>query len=382
MYNTPAMMNTTANNNVITISNTGNSVYNNGLNSKVSTMNHSVRNHPLSNNDPVSTLPVNMGNTTGGIPATGGMPTTGGMSVMNTGNGLHKPVFMKQVPPNNNIGARQPTEMIEEFNRYLGNYAEDIHVIQKEDEEKHFKTRSWNCFKVQTEITPQMRSILVDWLIEVTEEYGLTLNTLFLTVNYVDRILDNVPIPRIKLQLLGVTCMLIASKFEEIHAPMVEDFVYITDNTYSRADILRIELFSLNALNFSLTVCTIKNFLPRFLLISEVNDFRVIQLANYLAEITLPEYEIHQHYKPSLIAASIVCLAKTSFNLPCLSAVFLTYCGYTTSDLLPCVRYIFTLHQRITQATTGEITSAREKYKLDKYGRVSVIPVSVPPTLL
>ena len=45
-----------------------------------------------------------------------------------------------------------------------------------------------------------------------------------------------------RLQLVGVTCMFIASKYEEIFAPRVEDFVYITDSTYSETEVLQMEV--------------------------------------------------------------------------------------------------------------------------------------------
>ena len=84
----------------------------------------------------------------------------------------------------------------------------------------------------QRDINATMRRILIDWLVEVAEEYRLESETLFLAVNYIDRFLSHVPVNRSKLQLVGVTCMLVASKYEEIHPPAVDEFVYISDNTY------------------------------------------------------------------------------------------------------------------------------------------------------
>ncbi len=83
-----------------------------------------------------------------------------------------------------------------------------------------------------------MRSILIDWLIEVHLKFKLVPETLFLTVNLIDRYLQHKQVTRQKLQLVGVTAMLIASKYEEIYAPIVKDFVYITDNAYTKEEIL------------------------------------------------------------------------------------------------------------------------------------------------
>lgn len=67
-----------------------------------------------------------------------------------------------------------------------------------------------------------MRGILVDWLVDVSSEYKVHTETLFLTVAYIDRFLSVQPCSRKKLQLLGVTCMLVAAKHEEIYAPLVK----------------------------------------------------------------------------------------------------------------------------------------------------------------
>ena len=83
-------------------------------------------------------------------------------------------------------------------------------------------------------INKSMRAILVDWLVEVAEEYNLVPETLYLTVNYIDRFLSsNAIIDPSKLQLVGVSCMLIAAKLEEIYPPEISEFVYITNSTYT-----------------------------------------------------------------------------------------------------------------------------------------------------
>eukprot|EP00960_Hanusia_phi_P064166 765714-Hanusia_phi.AAC.2 len=162
--------------------------------------------------------------------------------------------------------------------------------------------------QVQHDINPTMRGILIDWLVEVAEEYKLSSENLFLSTNYVDRFLSVMPVLRSKLQLVGVTCMLIASKYEEINAPQVEDFVYITDSTYSAQEVLQMEVVILHALKFNLTAVTPYNFLTR--LCSLLNhDQQTKHLCEYLTEITIQEFQ-YLKYRPSVIAASAVCLAS------------------------------------------------------------------------
>eukprot|EP00501_MAST-03F_sp_TOSAG23-6_P001698 GSMAST32.ASY1.ANO1.1769.1 assembled CDS len=105
-----------------------------------------------------------------------------------------------------------------------------------------------------------MRSILVDWLVEVAEEYNLLPATLYLCVNLIDRSLSTFRISRKELQLLGCACMLLASKYEEIYSPQVEDFVYVSDHTYTEEQVRDMESKVLNKLGFQLTVPTPKAF--------------------------------------------------------------------------------------------------------------------------
>jgi len=117
----------------------------------------------------------------------------------------------------------------------------------------------------QTDVNAKMRAILVDWLVEVAEEYKLCADTLYLSVNYIDRFLSIHPVQRGNLQLVGIACMWIASKYEEIYPPNVNDFCYITDNTYSKEQMVDMEELVLKKLKYELTVPTAKTFLRRLL---------------------------------------------------------------------------------------------------------------------
>ncbi|KAK6116873.1 hypothetical protein DH2020_049403 [Rehmannia glutinosa] len=171
--------------------------------------------------------------------------------------------------------------------------------------------------KVQRYITQGMRAILIDWLVEVSDEYRLVPDTLYLTVNLIDRFLSENYIEKQKLQLLGVTCMLIASKYEEICAPRVEEFCFITDNAYTKEEVVKMESHVLNFLGFHLSVPTTKKFLRRFIQAAQVSyevpSVELEFMANYLAELTLIEYNFLK-FLPSIIAASAVFLARWTLD--------------------------------------------------------------------
>ena len=89
----------------------------------------------------------------------------------------------------------------------------------------------------QPHINEKMRSILVDWLIEVHLKFKLVPETLYLTINLIDRFLERKEVSRAKLQLVGVSCLLVASKYEELYPPELRDLVYICDRAYTRQDV-------------------------------------------------------------------------------------------------------------------------------------------------
>uniref|UniRef100_A0A7S0WJX0 Cyclin-like domain-containing protein n=1 Tax=Chlamydomonas leiostraca TaxID=1034604 RepID=A0A7S0WJX0_9CHLO len=126
-------------------------------------------------------------------------------------------------------------------------YVNDIYSYYRRVEPK-FRVQP-GYMSSQTDINEKMRAILIDWLVEVHLKFKLMPETLFLTVNLIDRFLEIKPVTRRNLQLVGVTAMLIASKYEEIWAPEVRDFVYISDKAYTREQILAMEKTMLNTLH-------------------------------------------------------------------------------------------------------------------------------------
>lgn len=159
----------------------------------------------------------------------------------------------------------------------------------------------------QRDINARMRAILVDWLVEVHMKFRLVPETLYLCVNIIDRYCNSAPVQRSKLQLVGVTALLVACKYEEIYPPEVRDCVYITDRAYSRQEVLDMEQDIVQQLEFKMTVPTAYPFLQRFLLVTKAPEMTKIA-ANYYMERTLQEHDILK-YRPSLVAAAAVSLA-------------------------------------------------------------------------
>lgn len=252
----------------------------------------------------------------------------------------------------------------------VAEYAESINQWARETESLHMPPA--NYMDLQKNINEKMRSILVDWLIEVHLKFKLVPETLFLTINLIDRYLARRPCPRRKLQLVGVTCMLIASKYEEIYFPEVQDFVYITDKAYSRQEILQMEGIVLNALKFDLTVPTSLVFLKRYLKAAKADE-RVTHMAYFFTERMLQQYDMIGQ-TASAIAASAVSMALRVYHRPGWTATLKHYSNYTEHELKDCIGKMsrILLQKQNLQAVS-------KKYSSSKFGKASTVPLA--PTL-
>jgi cyclin B len=159
----------------------------------------------------------------------------------------------------------------------------------------------------QNDINAKMRAILVDWLVEVHMKFRLVPETLYLCVNIIDRYCKLVQVKRSSLQLVGVTALLIACKYEEIYPPEVRDCVYITDRAYQSSEVLDMEQDIVHKLGFRITVPTAFPFLQRFFTIVNATDL-VKHAASYYTERTLQEHDMLK-WRPSVICASALVLA-------------------------------------------------------------------------
>ena len=154
----------------------------------------------------------------------------------------------------------------------------------------------------QNEITWDMRQTLVDWLLQVHLRWHMLPETLWIAINLVDRFLTKRVVSLVKLQLVGVTAMFIAAKYEEILAPSVDEFVFITENGYTKEEILKGERIVLQTLDFKVSqYCSPYSWMRR---ISKADnyDIQTRTLGKFLAEVTLLDHRFLR-CKPSLIAA-------------------------------------------------------------------------------
>ena len=177
---------------------------------------------------------------------------------------------------------------------------------------KKFKPE-YNYMNSQNEINEQMRSILVDWIIDVHGKFGFTDETLYMTVLIIDRYSSIKKITRNEYQNLGISALMISCKHEEINVPKVEDFIYITDNAYNKEEVFNMEQSILNGLNYDLLYPSPIKFFE-YLSLKFNFDKKQFYFGKYLMETFLINL-IWIKYSPSIIACSAAYIVMKFFKL-------------------------------------------------------------------
>jgi len=252
--------------------------------------------------------------------------------------------------------------------QYVSVYAKEIFENLKVDETKH-QAKFGYFAQIQNEINERMRAILVDWLVEIHIKFRLLPETLYLTVNLMDRYLEKVPVTKQKLQLVGITALLIASKYQEIYPPELRDFVNAADKTYTRDEILEMEGDMLRTMNFTLTVPTSLTFLERFVRLANL-DKKSTFYCHYIIELALCDY-IMLKYSPSVIAWGAIQLTGKVFRNKVPSDILHKYAKQDENNAKLCCQELLLMLKGM------ERSSLRASKK--KFGSVQFMEVSRTP---
>ncbi|XP_044759534.1 G2/mitotic-specific cyclin-A-like [Coccinella septempunctata] len=247
-------------------------------------------------------------------------------------------------------------------------YSEEILKCLKEQESEALPRADY--MEKQPHITWTMRSVLVDWLACVADEYNLSEDTLYLAVNYIDRFLSKISVIREKLQLVGASAMLIAGKMEEIYPPMPKEWAFLTSDSYTTRQVIKMEQLIIKVLDFKLVSPTSYMFVRKF---CEDHKFDKIttNLAMYLTELVLLEGDHYLNFKPSEIAAASILSARFNLMKPVLWPKDIEKSsGYTIKHLSPIVK---AQSATLKDSPHKAQQTIQEKYKGQKFSRVALL---------
>ncbi|XP_066509408.1 G2/mitotic-specific cyclin-B2-like [Hoplias malabaricus] len=247
-------------------------------------------------------------------------------------------------------------------------YVKDIYVyLRSLEAQQSIRPRYMDGY----EINERMRALLVDWLIQVHSRFQLLQETLYMTVAILDRFLQVQPVSRRKLQLVGVTAMLVASKYEEMYVPEVGDFAYITDNAFTKPQIREMEMLILRELNFELGRPLPLHFLRRASKAGNA-DSEKHTLAKYFLELTLLDYDM-VHYHPSETGAAALCLSQLVLDGQKWSQTQEHYTTYSEAHLKPVMQHMAKNVVKVNEGLTKYV-AVKKKYSSSRLMKISLLP--------
>lgn len=214
-----------------------------------------------------------------------------------------------------------------------------------------------------------MRMILIEWLVSLQARFKLLQETLLMTASILDRFMSvtNMEVSRSKFQLVGVACMLVACKYEEMYLPSVADFAYMCDGAYTSEDILRMERVILSTLDFEFAKPLSAHFLRRFSKAGGA-DSLTHTMAKYFLELALYDYSL-VHCNPSVIAAASLYIAGRVTEVVEWDETVRFYSQYKPEDLMFVVSKLADLGG--TADTNKYLKTTYKKYAADKFQRVA-----------
>ncbi|XP_022093413.1 G2/mitotic-specific cyclin-B3-like isoform X2 [Acanthaster planci] len=245
-------------------------------------------------------------------------------------------------------------------------YAQDIFNYLKERE---LRTPIQAYFDRQPEVNRHMRAVLVDWLVEVQENFELNHETLYLAVKLVDRYLMQKAVTRDVLQLLGATSLFIACKYDERCPPALDDFKYICDDAYERQQFIDMEMAILALLDFDLGIPLSYRFLRRYAKCAHAS-METLTLARFILELSLTEAQFLET-RDSLIAAAALLLAFKMTKTGEWDTTLQYYSGYKESELTELTSQ---LNSMLAATPNKQLMTIRNKYSHKVFYGVAKLP--------
>ncbi|XP_075162916.1 cyclin B3 [Haematobia irritans] len=237
----------------------------------------------------------------------------------------------------------------------VSHYAMDIFNYLKE-RESEFPVDDY--MERQIHLSKWMRSLLVDWMVEVQETFELNHETLYLAVKIVDQFLCKEVINKDKLQLLGAAALFIACKFDERTPPLIEDFLYICDGAYKHNELIHMEMATLKVIQFDLGIPLSYRFLRRYARCAKV-PMPTLTLARYILELSLMDYDCITFSDSKMACAALFMALRLNGDPQPWSTTLTYYTGYKLADFADIVPI---LNAGLHRKPKGTIKTIRSKY--------------------
>ena len=228
-----------------------------------------------------------------------------------------------------------------------------------------------NYMNKQNYINSKMREILVDWIVEVHFHYNFKEKTLFQTIYIIDLFLSNNIIPKEKFQLLGAACLLISCKENEVLYPSIQDFINISNNSYTKKELLTQEKLVLKVLNFDILYPTSEEF---YNILSRIFNFNKMQhyLGEYFLDSSLIDYNLLK-YNASTISIACAYIVMKFYNMDGYKILYKSkmIIGQESKKIIKdCSRELCFLVKTLSR---NSFQAVKNKYSSEKFGNIALM---------
>lgn len=225
--------------------------------------------------------------------------------------------------------------------------------------QRHFRL----YFPTQPHINEQMRAVLMDWLVDVSQKFNFTAHSIFLTADLIDEFLASYAPARTRLQLVGVACLMIIGKYEEIYPPPLADYVSVCDGAYSAEELLGMESLVLSGVGFELNRPTALAFLDCVQAIAPIGR-KPLHYCHYLLESALIDSARLQHTNSELAAGALLLVAKLFKSANGAERLL----NVSLPRAKACAKELYLVMQRNEAA---RLTAVKRKFATERYSEVA-----------
>lgn len=241
------------------------------------------------------------------------------------------------------------------------------------DIEKKYRPEP-NMNKIQDDVKPHMRSIVIDWMVEVCYKFRCDPKVIYLAVNYMDRYLSVRKIKRTKLQLVATTAMWIASKYEDELPQSVATFAFMTDGYCSASDIQKFERSLLRCLSHDISVPTPCEFFDHFQETMKVSD-QFVNIAKFVMERSLQEAFYLQCLPSEIFASATILTNQVVCKSKDIESLVLSKTRHTLKSLYPCMTIMVECWKKSAMSSLKNVS---KKYASSAFLQSSNV---LPPTI-
>ncbi|EFC48147.1 cyclin-like protein [Naegleria gruberi] len=257
-------------------------------------------------------------------------------------------------------------------------YVKDIFAHYKSIESKYLPDPTY--MSRHPNFNDQTRLLTINWLMTIHGYYEFSPETMYLCVNIFDRFLSSHPDMALdKIHLVAITSLFIASKYEEIKPLNTSHLIKMTRKAYTKEDILIMERLILKTLDFNLTIASVYVFLKRYLKCSGNFDNVQVQIATFVAEMSLYDTAM-LNYTPSTIACAAIYVARSLRKCggDKWNSNLVYYSGKTEDDILPCAKQVYYFMKCFCSTPTFESgrKTADKNYLLVKFSKPEHLKIS------